>query len=250
MRFIIIGLSIILSFLFLPFVFLLPINSENPLCLTVPLLFTICASGILCRNTYIAIVFNLLSIFIPILFILNFGFSKTYSFKTIVLILYYLIMIFVLVINMIRLLRVKREISATKVILEGKWIVKEYSTINKDNCSLYEKSTITFNSDGTGYSEGFKFNGNFKYMIDCHEKIPRTDDELDDLAYPKIIFKQMTKNKIYKMDYKLENKMKSTSNIILCLGDEYAFSDNFRGGYDENGNLKLIIEDYFKLVKI
>lgn len=160
-------------------------------------------------------------------------------------------MSFVLVVNIIRLIRLKNELHETKIILEGKWNLSEYSTLSKNEINPYENATIQFNTDGTGYADGFLFNGRFKYRIDNHERIPRTNEEVDDPPYSKITFYHKDSNRKYKFDYKFDYKTSSNTEVKnLYIGQEYAFSDNFRGYADGKGNLELIVEDYFKLVKL
>jgi len=241
-----------LSLLFVPSAIFGPFNNQN---LSFPgvfiaILLAIIAAGILNRNTYVATAFNLLAIVIPIFCAFYWGVSRSLSFALPVFIIYFGLMSFMLVVNIVRLIRLKNELHETKIILEGKWKLSEYSTLSKNEINPYKDATIQFNSDGTGYADGFLFNDGFKCRINNHKRIPRTNEEIDDPPYPKIIFSLKNPGRKYKLDYKFESKTRSGSEVNLYIGKEYAFSDNFRGYSNGEGNLSLMVEDYFKFEKL
>ena len=252
MRLTILAISIMLSLLFVPSAIFGPFNNQN---LSFPgvfiaILLAIIAAGILNRNTYVATAFNLLAIVIPIFCAFYWGVSRSLSFALPVFIIYFALISFVLYINIVRLIRLKNELHETKIMLEGKWKLSEYSTLSKNEINPYENATIQFNTDGTGYADGFLFNDGFKYRLDNHELIPRDSKEVDDPPYPKIIFSLKNPGRKYKLDYKFESTTGSGSKVNLYIGKEYAFNDNFRGYSDGEGNLRLMVEDYFKFERL
>jgi hypothetical protein len=252
MRLTILAIAIMLSLLFVPSAIFGSFNNQNLSFLEVfiAILLAIIAAGILNRNTYVATAFNLLAIVIPIFCASYWGVSRSLLFALPVFIIYCALMSFVLYINIVRLIRLKNELHETKIMIEGKWKFSEYSTLSKNEINPYENATIQFNTDGTGYADGFLFNDGFKYRIDNHELIPRTNEEVDDPPYPKIIFSLKNPGRKYKLDYKFESTTRLGSKVNLYIGKEYAFNDNFRGYSDGEGNLRLMVEDYFKFERL
>lgn len=252
MRLKILAISIMLSLLFVPSVIFGPFNNQN---LSFPgvfiaILLAIIAAGILNRNTYVATALNLLAIVIPIFCAFYWGVARSLSFALPVFIIYFALMSFVLYINIVRLIRLKNALHETKIMLEGRCKLSEYSTLGKNKINPYINATIQFNTDGTGYADGFLFNDGFKYRIDNHELIPRTNAEIDDPSYPKIIFSLKNSGRKYKLDYKFESITRSGSKVNLYIGKKYAFNDNFRGYRDGEGNIRLMVEDYFKFERL